>query len=233
MNILALDTTMRACSAALLRDAQGTGDLFAAFEHLERGHAEAIMPMIEKIMARAELCWDALDRIAVTTGPGTFTGVRVGVAAARGLALATGAGLIGITSLAAIAAAVLDQRETEGNGGIVAVAADARRGQVYFALFDAAGSALCDPMAATAGEAAGLLPEGQDLVLAGSGARLVAEEAEKRDIKACAVLPDMQPDAATVVRMAAGQTVEPGPVSPLYLRAPDAKPQTGKTIAHL
>lgn len=233
MNILALDTTMQACSAAVLRDAGKTRDIFRLCEERERGHAEALMPMIEKVMDKSGLSFDGLDRIAVTVGPGTFTGVRVGVAAARGLALATGAGLVGVTSLAVMARAVMNENEDVPHSGIVAIAADARRGQVYFAMFDAQGRALCDHMVLTPQEAAGLLPASGGVTLAGNAAVPVADAAIALGQSPQTVLERLQPDAATLAGMAVERDLEPGPVRPLYLRAPDAKPQTGKAIPHV
>lgn len=231
MNILALDTTMQACSAAVLRNTGETRDIFRLYEERERGHAEALMPMIEKVMAESGLSFDELDRIAVTVGPGTFTGVRVGVAAARGLALATGAGLIGVTSLAVIARAVMNERDGGPHDGIIAATADARRGQVYFAMFDAQGRAICDHMALTPQEVAGLLPASGGITLAGSGSALVAAATPGRGLDG--IFDNLQPDAATLAGMATERDAEPGPVSPLYLRAPDAKPQTGKAVPHV
>lgn len=233
MNILALDTTMQACSAAVLCDAGGTHDLFRLHEARERGHAEALMPMIEQVMDQASLSFGQLDRIAVTVGPGAFTGVRVGVSAARGLALAAGAGLIGVTSLAVIARTVRDQQDQAPAKGIVAATADARRGEVYFAMFDAQGDALCDHMALTPREAADLLPASGCVTLAGSAAGLVADAANAAGRDPHAVLECLQPDAATLARMAAELDTEHDPVSPLYLRPPDAKPQTGNAIPHM
>ncbi len=230
MNILALDTAMQACSAALLRDASGASEIFSRYEDRERGHAEAIIPMLNEVMSEAGLDYDELDRIGVTVGPGTFTGVRVGVAAARGLALATGAGVTGITSLAVIARAVIDERDSDD--AIVAVAADARRGQVYFAMFDASCRALCDHMAIAPCNAARLLPASGACVLAGSGAEIVAAAAGQRHAPET-IIATLQPDAATLARMALAREADPHPVSPLYLRAPDAKPQTGHAIARL
>lgn len=231
MNIFALDTTMRACSVAVLRCSGETSNTFRVYEERERGHAEALMPMIETVMAEADLSFDALDRIAVTVGPGTFTGVRVGVAAARGLALATGAGLVGVTSLAVIARAVMNERNGEPRDGIIAATADARRGQVYFAMFDAQGQTLCDPMVLTPQEAAGLLPASGGITLAGSGSPLVAAAIPGPGPDG--IFGNLQPDAATLAGMAVESDAEPGPVSPLYLRAPDAKPQAGKAVPHV
>jgi tRNA threonylcarbamoyladenosine biosynthesis protein TsaB len=229
MNLLALDTTMRACSAAVLRAGEDGPELFHAYAARERGHAEAIMPMVEQVMGAADLSYDALERIAVTVGPGTFTGVRVGVAAARGLALATAAPVTGVTSLEVIARRACDLGG--GEEGFVGVAADARRGQVYFALYDAQGTALQVPVVLAPEDAAGLIPVSAAVTLAGSGARLVAEAAPERGFECLAG--DLQPDAATLAHLAAGREASSGPVSPLYLRAPDAKPQSGAAVAHV
>src|ERR1044072_336336 len=95
MTILALDMSMEACSAALLRADGTVRDLFARETLMARGHAEALMPMIAEVMEEARLNFAALDLIAATTGPGSFTGVRIAIAAARGLALVTHAKLYG------------------------------------------------------------------------------------------------------------------------------------------
>ena len=227
MNVLALDTCMRACSAAVLGKSRAGGRVFRAYEDRDRGHAEVIMPMIEQVMGEAGLDYASLDRIAVTVGPGTFTGVRVGVSAARGLALATGADLIGVSSLEVIAARAL---ERFGNGSVpVAVAVDARRGQVYFAAFAAGLTPACDPVALAPGDAAARLPTDRKTILVGSGGPMIAESG--CDIAAERVLGDMQPDAATLARLAVQRAPGDETVSPLYLRPPDAKPQTGVAVA--
>ena len=233
MNILALDTTLGACSAAVALSGKGKPRFFSAYELREREHAEVIMAMIEKVMHEAGLAFDALDAIAVTVGPGSFTGVRVGVAAARGLALATGHPLIGVTSLEVMARQALDRLDK--TPGTLAIALDARRGEVYLALFDGAGEMRIGPAALTPERAAARLPETDKIILAGSGAALVLQAAGEsgRDIEA--VLPDLQPEASTLARMALTRMalkrppVE-GPLRPLYLRPPDAKPQTGKAL---
>src|SRR3972149_1695867 len=103
MNILALDTSMGACSAAVLRGDGAARRLFARQETMARGHAEALMPMVAEIMEEAGLPFAALDLIAATTGPGSFTGVRIAIAAARGLALVTHAQLFRTASLSGMA----------------------------------------------------------------------------------------------------------------------------------
>lgn len=225
--ILAFDTTMQACSAALWRD----GSIRThRFEPRQRGHAEALMPMVEAVRRDAAAAWSDIDAIAVTVGPGTFTGVRIGLAAARGLALVTGAVVAGVTSLEALAAEALAASPADGH---LLVCVDARRGQVYVQGFvvSAAGDvrpadhpAACDPA-----DAGARLVPGTRVV--GSGAGLVrAALTSVPDAVTFDPLP-LQPDARTIAGLVARRGLPAGstpqPV-PLYLRPPDAKrPDTG------
>src|SRR5271169_5212167 len=127
MKTLAVDTALGACSVAITSDG---ATLAHHWVPMPRGHAEALAPMVEQAMAESGLAFADLDRLAVTTGPGTFTGQRVGLAFMRGLRLALDRPLVGITTLAAMAAAV------EQKSRLVAVIHDARRGEAYGALFD-------------------------------------------------------------------------------------------------
>ncbi len=222
MNILALDTSMGACSAAVLRADGGARGLFAQQETMARGHAEALMPMVAGVMEEAGLAFPKLDLIAATVGPGSFTGVRIAIAAARGLALATGAKLYGTDSLTVMARAALTTGAFEPRP--FAVAVDARRGMLYLGLYDATGRKLAGPILIASEEAVALLPG--DLHLAvGSGANLLAEAGARAGRPLEAKLPELQPSAAALAAIAleAGETL---PVlQPLYLRPPDARPQ--------
>ena len=221
MNILALDTGMGACSAAVLR-ADGEPKLFARQDVMARGHAEALMPMVAEVMAEAGLNFSDLDLIAATTGPGSFTGVRIAIAAARGLALVTHAKLFGTDSLTVMAKAALADGLTPE--GPYAVAVDARRGMLYFGRFDAAGRKREGPLLIAPDDAAMVLPH--DLHIAvGSGATLFAEAAAQRGHRIEARLPELEPSAASLaeIAFASGETVPA--LKPLYLRPPDAKPQ--------
>src|ERR1051326_3399635 len=100
MRVLAIDTALEACSAAVLDTA--SGKLTSESLPMVRGHAEALMPLIGRVMKAADVAFSALDRIAVTTGPGSFTGLRVGIAAARGIGLAATKPVVGLTTPAAI-----------------------------------------------------------------------------------------------------------------------------------
>ena len=212
MKILSLDTAMAACSAAVT-DTERASPLAEAFTPMERGHAEALPPMVAGVMRASGLDFSQLDRIAVTAGPGTFTGVRIGLAFARGLGLARSIPVIGLDTLSAIAANETAERP-------LLVISDARNDEVYFACFDAARKIVRAPMVTTAAEATAMAPEGAMLIGTAARAALAAGGRSDLSLSSAGDLPV----AAHFARLAAHAT--PGPMpAPLYLRAPDAKPQ--------
>jgi tRNA threonylcarbamoyladenosine biosynthesis protein TsaB len=227
MNILALDTSMGACGVAILRADGDAREMVAREERMARGHAEALMPMLAAVMAEAKLDFAALDRIAATLGPGSFTGVRIAIAAARALALVTPAKLWGTDSLTVMARTARAACEPDGP---FAVAVDARGGQLYFGLYDADGRKLSGPALLAPDEASKLLPADLELAV-GSGAVRLAEAALARNLKVEARLPGLEPAAVALAELAAeaGETVPS--LHPLYLRPPDAKPQSAAAIA--
>lgn len=207
MIVLGLDTCLNACSVAVV---DGGRVLAHRSEVMARGHQERLAPMAQAVMADAGLPFAALGRIGVTVGPGSFTGLRVGVAFAKGLASALGLPAVPVGALEALAA--------EGGEGLVAAAIDARRDQVYLQAFDA-GRPLMAPDALPLGQAAARIVElamGRPLTLVGSGAPLLADAAP-----AARVLTPEGCDARKVAELAAARA--PAPLKPLYLRAPDAK----------
>src|SRR6267378_7679135 len=139
MRVLAIDTALEACSAAVFDTSSG----IAATETrgMARGHAEAVMPLIARVMAKAGFEFADLDRIAVTTGPGSFTGLRVGISAARGIALAAAKPAIGLTTLAGFAAPHIAADDVMA----VVAAIDARHDHVYLQVFGAGGRTLVAP----------------------------------------------------------------------------------------
>lgn len=206
MLVLGLDTCLNTCSVAV-RD--GDRVLAHASEAMARGHQERLAPMAQAVMAEAGRSFAELDRIGVTVGPGSFTGLRVGVAFAKGLALALDRPAVGVGALEAMAADV---------EGLVFPAIDARRGQLYLQAFED-GRSLMAPDALTAGDAAARIAElsqGRAFTLIGSGAALLSALSP-----AARILAAEGCDARTVARLAACRT--PAPLRPLYLRAPDAK----------
>src|SRR5215475_2070769 len=140
MLILAIDTALDACAAAVLDT--GTSKVIAMeSQAMKRGHAEALMPLLARVMKATGIPFAALDRIAVTSGPGSFTGLRVGLSAARGIGLAAGKPVVGLTTLSAYAAPIV----SEGGEQPVISAIDARHDQVYFQVVGGDGSSLVRP----------------------------------------------------------------------------------------
>ncbi|MGH6888474.1 MAG: tRNA (adenosine(37)-N6)-threonylcarbamoyltransferase complex dimerization subunit type 1 TsaB [Rhizomicrobium sp.] len=219
MKLLAVDTALGACSAAIL---DGEHVLSHRLEVMERGHAERLAPMVQEAMQEAGLAFDALDRLAVTVGPGTFTGQRVGYAFMRGLRLALSRPLIGVTTLAAMARAARAETGAES----AAVLHDAKRDEVYamavagdetrlteqLLRFDAAIEAIIAKIALSDGE----------IALAGTAAARAAESLRLRGVDARATN-IAAPDALWVGRIAFAAPVPDSVPPPLYLRPPDAR----------
>ena len=222
MRVLAFDACLEAVTAAagvVRRDGsweRGAGE----FMRVSGGHAEALMPMIDRVMRSAGMVFPDLDRLVTTLGPGGFTGVRVAVAAARGFLLATSARGVGLSTLDALAIGA--RREIAGaSGEPLAVAVDGRRGMVFFALY-ASGSQEAVPALLTVAEAAAQV-RGKTSVIVGSASEAVAAEAG--DAGAFRCLAQLQPDAREFGAQCA--YAEPAAVlQPIYLRPPDAKAQT-------
>jgi tRNA threonylcarbamoyladenosine biosynthesis protein TsaB len=225
MLVLALDTAGPNCSVAVARrGARGAAILARAEERLGRGHAERLPPMVDEALAEARIGYNEIDRIAVTTGPGSFTGVRVGIAFARGLALALDVPAVGIGTLHALAHSHGARCE-----GTIAAVLDARRGEVYAFIRDiATNETLVEPEALAIEELASRLRDARPpIVLTGSGAPLVvATLAASAEIAGTAEAPDI----ADVVALAL-ESAEAGSPLPLYARSADAKPQLGKAVA--
>lgn len=225
--VLALDTSGPSCAAALARlDGPDFRILSSRTESMERGHAERLVPLVGELLGEAGFSWSDLGRVGVTTGPGSFTGVRVGIAAARGLALALGIPAIGIGTLDAL----LEMAGGAESGTLVACL-DARRSEIYLlARAGDSGRILipADAMIPAAAAQQLLVYAVPPYLLIGSGAAPLAEAlAHVAPGSAVSILFDARtPDIAAVARLAA--TAAPGrPPVPLYLRGPDAKPQSG------
>ncbi|WP_234189079.1 tRNA (adenosine(37)-N6)-threonylcarbamoyltransferase complex dimerization subunit type 1 TsaB [Shinella sp. NM-101] len=212
MIVLAIDTAGTGCYSALY-DSSQDAVLGAAGADIGRGHAERLMEFVDAALDAAGVSLAAVGRIAVTVGPGSFTGIRVGVAVARGLALALGIPAVGVSSLAALAA-------DHGTGAPLLVAMDARRDEVYWQLFADDGEEATPPAIATMAEARAIAA-GHGGAFAGSAAHLLRDDAPP------------QADGASIVTVARlGARLDPQDhlPRPLYLRGPDAKPQAGFAI---
>jgi tRNA threonylcarbamoyladenosine biosynthesis protein TsaB len=218
MRVLAIDTALEACSAAVL-DTERAEMLASEQRPMVRGHAEALLPLVAEIMDEAGIAFADLDRIAVTMGPGSFTGLRVGIAAARGIGLAAAKPVVGLTTLAALAAPYIASDDRTAVGTVI----DARHDQVYFQLFGIEGRTLVAPRIATVREAAHLTSSASAR-LVGSGAGLVATAWP--DLQSPSVVDDRRAaDINWVARLGAAANEGQAPAKPLYLRAPDAQPQ--------
>lgn len=218
MLILAIDTALDACSAAVL-DTRASRTIATESQSMKRGHAEALMPQIGRVMKESGLPFAALDRVAVTTGPGSFTGLRVGLSAARGIGLAAGKPVVGLTTLSAYAAPIV----SENGEHPILVAIDARHDQVYFQVVSANGSSLIRPKVAPISEALAASRFGA-LHLVGNAAKILADHWPSDAPAPIQVDAQPAPDITWVAWL--GAAVEPGtaPPKPYYLRAPDAKP---------
>lgn len=219
MRVLAIDTALEACSAALLDTTQGS--LLASLSlPMTRGHAESLMPVIDTVMRDSGLSFSDLDRIAVTTGPGSFTGLRVGIAAARGIGLAAGKPVVGLTTLAALAAPLIaaDDRLP------VTAAIDARHDHVYIQIFGPGGRTVLSARIIAVADAVRAAIAMDKMRLVGSGAALMAA-AWPPAVPLHSVDERRAADIGWVARLGAASDPQQSAPRPFYLRAPDAQPQ--------
>lgn len=227
MTILAIDTSEQACSVAL---ASGDTVIDSASEMIGRGHAERLLPLIEERLAEAGLSYADLTRVAVTTGPGTFTGLRIGLAVARGLALQADIPCVGLTGLMVLAAQALGT-----SSGMAHSLITGRGGQAFYQAFEGAGDAdsgsvprpIHDPKGLDAEDIADTL-RATDGVVVGSGVDLLAEKnlfgSELGET--LTLHPDRTINPAMLARLAAEVDPAQYPPEPTYFRAADAKKAT-------
>ena len=227
MKLLAVDTALEALAVALLTREGDRIDVVAETDVIGRGHAERLIGAIEALLARAGTTLSEIDAFAATVGPGSFTGIRIGVAAVRGFALAAHKPSVGVPTLEALAA---EGRAARPGRAVFAVL-DARKDEVYAQGFDVAGTPLgrAEVIApALAAERAAAV----EAVLIGTGAPLVAARAPALERLAAPTIPGIE----TIARLAlarldaCGACAKP---SPLYVRPADAKPQDGARLARL
>lgn len=216
MIILALDTCLSACSVAVL-DAERV--LARRVEPMLRGHQERLAPLTAEVMAEAGIAFDKLERVGVTVGPGSFTGLRVGLAFAKGLGAALGVPVVGVGVLEALAAPLA------GDPGTIFTVLEAKRGQVYLQAFGG-GQALMAPDGLAIETAVARLAElagSGPVTLVGTGIAHLAEAAPRARI-----IEVDHADPVAVARLAASKPAIPP--RPLYLRAPDAKLPGGRDL---
>jgi tRNA threonylcarbamoyladenosine biosynthesis protein TsaB len=224
MRVLAIDCALDACAAAVL-DSSAGAVVASQTRIMVRGHAEALMPLIARVMDEAAIEFRELDRIAVTVGPGSFTGLRVGISAARGIALAAAKPAIGVTTLAGLAAPHI----AADDNTLVVAAIDARHDHVYMQVFGPGGRSLLSPRVVPLREAVRAATKGPARIV-GSAAALVARSWPKGEPPPKLVDQRAAPDIAWIARLGAAAADAKGPPKPLYLRAPDARPQTAARL---
>jgi tRNA threonylcarbamoyladenosine biosynthesis protein TsaB len=222
MLILAIDTALDACAAGVL-DTEAGKLIAQESQAMKRGHAEALMPLIARVIEQSGIAFAALDRIAVTTGPGSFTGLRVGLSAARGIALAANKPVVGLTTLTAYAAPLVSQN---GEHPIIS-AIDARHDHVYLQAVSGNGSSLIRPHVASIEEALDAARFGAPY-LVGNAATILADRWPAHALPPFKVDPQPAPDIAWVAWLGAAVSPNTAPARPFYLRAPDAKPSNAK-----
>lgn len=214
MIVLAIDTAGVDCSAAVYDGANGRL-LAERTEMIGRGHAERLMATIDAALEAAGLPLSKVERIAVTVGPGSFTGIRVGVAAARGLALSLGIEAVGVSTLAVLAGMA------EETGRPVLAAIDAKRAEVYVQPFSATRQPLAEPEMVSLDRFRDVAASDQWQLVGSAAALLVDPEAET----------DKDRFAISVIARLGAEAKAVGKPKPLYLRGPDAKPQTGYAVS--
>jgi tRNA threonylcarbamoyladenosine biosynthesis protein TsaB len=225
MLVLALDTALDNCAAAVL-DTDAKVELAQESQPMKRGHAEALMPLIAGVMTKARIAYLDLDRVAVTTGPGSFTGLRVGISAARGIALAADKPVVGLTTLSAYMAPMVAQTSPLP----IIVAIDARHDHVYFQAVAGTGVTLVRP---------GVVPIEETFRAARFGAvRIVGNAAQKLadrwppQMQKPSLVDDQPgPDVVWVAWVGAASDPAKSPAKPFYMRAPDAKPKIDPLLA--
>lgn len=211
MRILFFDTALARLTVGL---AEGERVLASLSEDRARGHADRLVPAVGEVMAEAGASFGGLDAVGCTVGPGTFTGIRAGVAAARAFGLAAGIRQAGVTTLRALAASA-------PGAGAVTAAIDARRGEVYLQNFRAGAAPDGGPLRLALEEAGACVPGGEP-VLVGSGARLVRDAAGRGRVSEGIEAPSAGALARCLAEAAGAEEL-----LPLYLRPPDATPPGG------
>lgn len=226
MLVFAIDTALEACAAAVL-DTRTDRVIAHETQAMTRGHAEALMPLVKRVRDSSGLDFSRIDRIAVTVGPGSFTGLRVGIAAARGIALAAGKPAVGLSTLAAFAAPLIDADDTVP----VVSAIDARHDHVYLQIFGAGGRTLVGARVAPLREAARAAANSGSPRITGNAAQLIADAWPAGERPPSAIEQHGAPEIDWVARLGAAADETNSPPKPLYLRAPDAQPQKAAQLA--
>lgn len=219
--ILAIDSACASCSVALWRDGRV---LAQAFEPMQRGQSERLVPMVDEVVAKATVPLDTVDAIATTVGPGAFTGIRIGLSTARGYGLALGKPVVGVTTTRVLAA-MAGETDRQVDRQVLALV-ETKRADIYAELFDPEGKSIAGPEALPVAQLGDWLKAAPTL-LCGDGAARVKPALEEAGCTVEEADSPHQSDAAVVARLAAHRLAEEPasafdrPPAPLYLRPPD------------
>jgi tRNA threonylcarbamoyladenosine biosynthesis protein TsaB len=225
MRLLAIDTSRGACSAAVY-DGETRVTLARDSVPMQRGHAEALAPIVKRLLAEVEGGASSLDKIAVAVGPGSFTGLRIGVAMARAIALTLEIPVVGVSTLIAYAGPMLD----DPRPGVIASVIEAGHGQIYFHLIDSKAKQIFSPRLISLRDAVRAIG-GSTARIVGDAAGLLTEEARRAGLEVDASGGSDYPDIVAIARI--GLAADPGawPARPFYVKPPDAHPSRHETIA--
>jgi tRNA threonylcarbamoyl adenosine modification protein YeaZ len=225
LRVLAIDTALGACSACIAQDGDAV-PLASESILMDRGHAEALLPLIDRLVSQVDGGFESLDRVAVTIGPGSYTGLRVGIAAARGIGLAAGIPVVGVSTLSALLAPLMVNERR----GLFTAAIDAKHGHIYIQAVAPGGRIIIQPSLMGYRDAIRVLGSGP-IFVTGSAAATLAVEARTQGIETIIGDVSPAPDIGWVARLGAIADPNQALPKPLYLRDPDAKPQDKARIA--
>lgn len=217
MIVLAVDTALSACSATIY-DAERGHILASYIDYMDKGHAEALPPMVERTVANSKISFNQVDRIAVTNGPGTFTGVRIGMSFAHGLGLALDRPIVAVSTLVALAANL----ESNVQKWPVATAIAARNDKVYFQIFSHNLLPQSPAQLCTQVEAAAQLPA--DTLVIGSGSLGILNSNSGKNIVALDNVQCCSPNSSVFAKLAAMMPASMTPPQAVFLRQSDARP---------
>ncbi|HEV3043939.1 MAG TPA: tRNA (adenosine(37)-N6)-threonylcarbamoyltransferase complex dimerization subunit type 1 TsaB [Roseiarcus sp.] len=225
MRILAIDTSCGAVSACVMES--GASEPIAQETlPMARGHAEALAPLLQRLMSAVDGGFASLDRVAATVGPGSFTGIRIGLATGRAIGLGLSVPVVGVSTLIAFAGPLL----AEPRSGFIVPSIDAKHERLYVQVLESNGRPLLAPRLASPRDAARAIGAGPAR-LTGSGAQILASEAARIGLSVEIAGQMDYPDIVAVARLGLIADPSQSPPRPLYLKAPDAQPAENAAIA--
>lgn len=218
--LLALDSATSGCSACIWRD----GHVLAVeSQSMARGQAQELMVQVDRVLVGAKVLPEDLDAVAVTRGPGAFTGLRIALSAAKGFALALGIPCIGVTTLEAVAAGVAENERKGTHERLVLACVESKREDIFVQIFSSALQPLSEPLACNEASLKGLFASGERIVLVGDAAERALELLHGAKFDAVLSKANPLPDPAIIAALAAARIDETHAMpEPLYIRPPDA-----------